>query len=185
VPRSRRRNRRSIFGELSYLTNARLIPRNQFELLLQKSKELDEKEQGPDSWYARTVTKTYRDWQILNEERAIARQKWADFFKEYDVLLSPAVRIAAFPHDHTELSERMTKFNDQKIKNHFAVISPWAALASVVYLPATVAPIGLTSDGLPIGVQIIGPYMEDRTSIHFSKLIEDNLGGFNPPPGFQ
>ena len=109
-----------VFGELSYLTNARLIPRDQFDSLLQKSKELDEKDQSRDANYARIVTKTYRDWQILNEKRAIARQKWADFFKEYDILLSPAVRIAAFPHDHTDLSQRMIKFNDQK-EHHFSI----------------------------------------------------------------
>ena len=116
------------------------------------------------------------------------RQQWADFFKEYDVLLCPAARIAAFPHDHTmtlETTQRITtKLNDHDIL-HANLILPWAGLASVSYLPATVAPIGLTSDGLPVGVQIIGPYLEDRTTIHFAELIEENFYGFKPPPGFE
>jgi amidase len=78
----------------------------------------------------------------------------------------------------------MTKFNDQEILHKDAML-PWADLANVSYLPATVAPIGLTSDGLPVGVQIIGPYLEDRTTIHFAKLIEENFYGFQPPSGFE
>jgi amidase len=169
------------------LTTVIGMPSDTFDSLLKKSKELDEKDQSKDAWYARTVTKTHRDWQFLNAERSMARQKWADFFREYDVLLCPAMRIAAFPHDHTmtlESPQRVTtKLNDQDI-SHAEVILPWALLPSASYLPATVAPIGLTSDGLPVGVQIIGPYLEDRTAIHFAKLIEENLGGFRPPPGF-
>ena len=138
-----------VFNDLFLLANAMLIPRDQFDLLQQKSKEPEGKDQSFDVMYARAVTKTHRDWQLLDEERAIARQKWADFFKEYDVLLCPAVRIAAFPHDHAEFSQRITKCNDQNIL-HLDVMVPWAALASLAYLPATVAPIGLTSDGLPV-----------------------------------
>ena len=156
--------------------------------MLKKAKELDEKDQSIDAWYARVVTKTHREWQLLNWERLMIRQKWADFFEEYDVLLCPAIRITAFPHNHTmtlESPQRITtKLNDQDIP-HSDVILPWAGLASLSYLPATVAPIGLTSGGLPIGVQIIGPYLEDRTTIHFAKLIEKNSYRFKPPPGFE
>ncbi|MBL7177870.1 MAG: amidase [Desulfobacteraceae bacterium] len=176
-----------VFEELMNLATVIGMPSDTFDSLLKKSKELDEKDQSKDAWYARTVTKTHRDWQFLNAERSMARQKWADFFREYDVLLCPAMRIAAFPHDHTMTlgsPQRVTtKLNDQDI-SHAEVILPWALLPSASYLPATVAPIGLTSDGLPVGVQIIGPYLEDRTAIHFAKLIEENLGGFRPPPGF-
>jgi Asp-tRNA(Asn)/Glu-tRNA(Gln) amidotransferase A subunit family amidase len=90
-----------------------------FDSLLKKSKELDENDQSIDAWYTRTVTKTHRDWQLLNSERLMVRQKWADYFKEYDVLLCPAFRIAAFPHDHTmtlESPQRITtKSSDQDV----------------------------------------------------------------------
>jgi amidase len=49
-------------------------------------------------------------------------------------------------------------------------------------LPATVAPIGRTDTGLPICVQIIGGYLEDRTTIAFAGLIEREFGGFVLPP---
>jgi amidase len=173
-----------VFNELFYLANAARIPSDRFDSLQKNSKELDDKDQNFDARYTRAVTKTYRDWQFLDEARSIARQKWADFFKEYDVLLCPVVRISAFPHDHTPFPQRMTKFNDQNLP-HEDVMLPWAGLASFSYLPATVAPIGLSSDGLPVGVQIIGPYLEDRTTIHFAQLIEENFYGFQPPPGFE
>jgi len=61
--------------------------------------------------------------------------------------------------------------------NNFA----WAAPATATGLPATVAPIGRTDTGLPIGVQIIGPHHEDLTPIQFAQLIEQAFGGFVPP----
>jgi len=45
-----------------------------------------------------------------------------------------------------------------------------------------VAPIGRTESGLPIGVQVIGGFLEDRTTIAFAGLIEREFGGFVPPP---
>ncbi len=61
----------------------------------------------------------------------------------------------------------------------------WAGLATLGHLPATVAPVGKTSEGLPVGVQIIGPYLEDRTTIDVARLITREIGGFEPPPGFH
>ena len=179
-----------LFEELMHLATVRTMPSDIFDSLLKKSKELDEKDydKGTDDWFARTVTKTHRDWHFLNAERSMARQKWADFFREYDILLCPVIRIPAFPHDHDmtlgSLQRISTKHHIQDI-THADAIFPWIAFASALYLPATVAPIGLTSDGLPVGVQIIGPYLEDRTTIHFAQLIEENFYTFEPPPGFK
>ena len=54
----------------------------------------------------------------------------------------------------------------------------------MAYLPATVAPSGLTPGGLPVGVQIVGPYLGDRSTIQFARLLAKELGGFVPPPGY-
>jgi amidase len=52
-------------------------------------------------------------------------------------------------------------------------------------LPATVAPIGRTAQGLPVGIQIMGPFLEDATPISIAGLLADLLGGFEPPPGYS
>src|SRR5207247_1222665 len=49
---------------------------------------------------------------------------------------------------------------------------------------ATAAPLGLTSAGLPVGVQIVGGEGEDPTTIEFARLLAAEIGGFLPPPAF-
>ena len=60
----------------------------------------------------------------------------------------------------------------------------WIGLASTVHLPATLAPAGTSADGLPIGMQIIGPEAQDRRCIRLAELMEDGFRGFTPPPGY-
>jgi amidase len=45
--------------------------------------------------------------------------------------------------------------------------------------------VGSTKGNLPVGIQIMGPYMEDGTSLDFGIKMEDVLGGFTPPPGYE
>ena len=62
----------------------------------------------------------------------------------------------------------------------------WAGISGATYLPGTVAPLGPGgTTGLPVGVQIIGPWMGDLTTIRFAGLIEDAFGGCHVPPGFE
>jgi amidase len=48
-----------------------------------------------------------------------------------------------------------------------------------------VFPAGLTANGLPIGLQAIGPYLEDRTPIKFAELMAEAMGGYRRPPGYD
>jgi amidase len=59
----------------------------------------------------------------------------------------------------------------------------WVGLPTVAYLPATAVPVGRTAAGLPVGIQIVGPYLEDRTTLAVAQCIAELLGGFVPPPG--
>jgi len=36
---------------------------------------------------------------------------------------------------------------------------------------------------LPVGIQIVGPYLEDATSIDVAARLADVVGGFRPTPG--
>ncbi len=105
----------------------------------------------------------------------------SSYFKNYiDVLLCPVARIAAHDHDHTKIGYRTIQFDNETL-NYWDVVGPWNSLSLVSYLPSTVAPIGFTPSGLPVGVQIIGPYLEDYTSIQFARLLERMNGSYKPP----
>jgi amidase len=60
----------------------------------------------------------------------------------------------------------------------------WAGLAGVAYLPATIIPTGPAADGLPIGVQIIGPAYGDLRTIQLAQRLERLGFGFKAPPGY-
>ncbi|MBI4765478.1 MAG: hypothetical protein HY787_12885 [Deltaproteobacteria bacterium] len=123
----------------------------------------------------------HRNWLLLDRERLMMRQKWADFFENFDALLCPAIPVTAFPHDHSSFFDRVLMVNGAE-RSYFDTLLAWAGLTGVVYLPATVAPVGPAIDGLPVGIQIVGPYLEDRTPTHLAGLMEEVVGGFTPPP---
>ena len=131
----------------------------------------------------RGVTQRHREWLRANERRARLRARWADFFREWDVLLCPAVQVPAIPHDHRPQRERT--FDLEGAGQPYWDLAAWISLAGVAYLPSTVAPAGRTSAGLPVGVEIIGPYLEDRTTIDVARRLAAEIGGFEPPPGFR
>jgi amidase len=140
-----------------------------------------------DSYYARMLrgnTMGHSEWLRLNNERTHLRQRWAEYFQEYDLLLCPVGASAAQPHDHQgERYERTITVNNEQVLTTDQMF--WAGISGVAYLPGTAAPAGLTRSGLPVGIQIIGPYLGDHTCIEFARLIEENFGGFVAPPGYE
>jgi amidase len=140
-----------------------------------------------DGYFARMTRANviyHRDWLVQNEQRHRMRLKWAEFFKEYDLLLCPTASTPACPHDQKgERWERTIVVNGKRVLAVDQLF--WAAFASVAYLPATVAPIGFSTEGLPIGIQIVGPQYHDRACIAFAGLIEREFQEFVPPPGYE
>jgi amidase len=113
------------------------------------------------------------------------RAAWAMFFRDYDLLLCPVAASAAIPHDHSGKwdRDRTIEVNGRRVASTDQLF--WAGLAGVAYLPATVAPAGFTSSGLPIGVQIIGPQYGDNTCLAFAHLIEKEFQPFVRPDGWE
>jgi amidase len=133
---------------------------------------------------ARGATVSHRAWGNANETRTKLRYAWHEFFKRFDVLLTPVAATAAFPHDHNpNRDERTVSVNGEPAPYSEQLF--FAGLASLSYLPATAAPIGLTREGLPVGLQIIGPEGEDPTTIEFAMLLAAEIGGFVPPPAYR
>jgi amidase len=129
-------------------------------------------------------TLPHRDWLKLNNERHGLRRAFAAFFSDWDVLLCPVAASAAFPHDHDgERWQRKITIKGKRVPTTDQLF--WAGYASLVYLPATVGPAGLTKSGLPVGYQAIAGSGRDKTAIAFSRLVEREIAGFSPPPGFD
>lgn len=121
-------------------------------------------------------------------EREKIRAAWRKFFDEWDILLAPATLVPAFPH--TELADPlMLSAEHAKVlvngKPERYVIQLFASsIATVAGQPATAFPIGLSKGGLPLALQAIGPYLEDRTPMRFAALLAKEIGGFVAPPAF-
>jgi len=132
---------------------------------------------------ARGEVLNHREWLIADGARARLRHQWSQLFREWDVVLCPPMPTPAYPHDHSApFSARQIEIDGNRYPYSDQLV--WPELATTPGLPATAAPIDRSDDGLPIGVQIVGPYLEDRTTIAFAALMEREFGGFVPPADF-
>jgi amidase len=153
----------------------------EMEAALAKLRPGDESE---GAMWIRGSILSHRDWLAAIVARDRLRRQWRDLFREYDVVLCPVMPTPAFPHDHSpgegprkiEVDGKQADYKEQVV---------WPGVATLPGLPATAVPIDRSEAGLPIGVQIVGPYLEDRTTIAFAELIEHEFGGFVPPPALR
>jgi amidase len=130
------------------------------------------------------VTLPHRQWLALDNERQRMRMAFQEFFEDWDVLLCPAAASAAWPHDQAgERWQRKIVVDDARVPTTDQLF--WAGYSGVVYLPSTVGPAGLTREGLPVGYQAIAAHGRDKTATAFSRLVEREIVGFAPPPGYQ
>jgi amidase len=117
-------------------------------------------------------------------QRERYRQAYRQFFQEWDILLAPVCIANAFPSSDLSvpITRRTLAINGQRVP--YLRMNVYPSLATLCGQPATAFPAGQTRAGLPIGLQAIGPYLEDRTPIAFAALLEQAFGGFTPPPAF-
>ena len=128
----------------------------------------------------RGPTMSHAAWINASRIRAGLRARWQALFRDVDVILCPPMPTPAFPQDHSPILDRRLDIDGKKVPYSDQVA--WSSIATLNGLPATVAPIGRSESGLPVGVQIIGGYLDDYTTIAFAGLIEREFGGFTPPP---
>jgi amidase len=123
---------------------------------------------------------TASDFLKAHEQREHYRAGYRDFFRDVDVLLTPMSLVPAFPHPVLPVCDRELEIAGESIGFDYMTFYP--SLASLPGHGATAFPLGLSSSGLPLGAQAIGPFLEDLTPIRFAQLAERILGGFKPPP---
>jgi amidase len=132
----------------------------------------------------RGMTQSHRDWMLDNGARAGLRARWRGLFKTYDAVICPIMPTPAYPHDHSPQQDARRIKVDGKDYAYSDQLA-WPGIATLPGLPSTAIPTGFSPDGLPVGVQIVGPWLEDRTPLRLAELIEREFGGFKPPPMFD
>jgi amidase len=155
----------------------------EYAAALERAKTVDLSRPDYGTATLRGNTVSHREWLQLDDERHRLRRRWHAFFENFDVLLCPPTPTVAFPHKTGPFHERTLTVNGKELP--YGDQTFWAAYGGIAYLPGTVAPIGLSPQGLPIGVQIIGPQYSDLTCIHFARLLERHYRRFTPPPGYD
>ena len=129
------------------------------------------------------ATLRHRAWLSANERRLQMRARWREFFSRYDAVLAPISPTVAIPHDHSfPMSQR--RIDVAGASRPYTDQMRWMGLFGVAYLPATAVPIAVHSNGLPIGLQVVGPFAQDRTALRIAALVEQVSGGFRIPPGW-
>ena len=143
------------------------------------AKALSPDDQSLAAAQLRGLTMSHAEWAQKSRIRGGLRARWQALFQDVDIVLCPVMPTTAFPHDHSPQRSRQLDVDGKTIPYNDQLA--WAGIATLTGLPATAAPNGRSEEGLPIGVQIIGGYLEDRTTIAFAGLIEREFGGFTPP----
>jgi amidase len=132
----------------------------------------------------RGIALSHRDWLMADRGRIHLRAQWRELFGTYDAVICPIMPTPAFSHDHLpDQEQRRIKIDGKDFV--YPDQLAWPGIATLPGLPATAIPTGYAPDGLPVGVQIVGPWLEDRTPLKLAELIERELGGFKPPPMFD
>ncbi len=126
-------------------------------------------------------TASHREWMARDIARLKARAVWQRYFRTHDAFLLPVNFAPAFPHDHRPRWDERRISTSSGDRSYYDLMR-WIAFATFTGCPATVAPVGRTNSGLPVGIQIMGALHEDATPIDLAARLADLVGGFQPPP---
>jgi len=166
---------------LLMLSNAAAgLPVDVYEQLQTHAAGLSVEDRSLDAARLRGMVLSHRDWVEANHRRERHRHSWRQLFAEFDAVVCPITPTPAFPHDHNGGLEDRRIDIDGVAYPYFDQLV-WAGVATMPGLPATAIPTGRSLEGLPVGVQLIGPMFEDRTPLRLAELLEQKIGGFQVP----
>jgi amidase len=163
------------------------VPDDVIALTVQVAADMKAEPRSYPARIARAARMSRTDYAMLLQQQQELCRAWQKFFEKYDVLLCPAMPTVAFPHDHSEggpghiAQYKRTITVDGRPVPYLNQMQ-WPGFATIANLPSTALPTGRLVDGMPFGIQAIGPYLEDRTPIRFAQRVQGALGGFKPPP---
>ena len=173
-----------LYMRLLYSFLAAVFPPEVYERMKAAAAKLKPDDMSLAPERLRGAALSHRDWVACDGLRARLRAQWRTLFRELDAVICPVMPTPAYPHDHSPDQEARRIVID---KREFPYVDQlvWPGVATCPGLPATSIPICLSPEGLPIGAQIVGPWLEDRTPLKLAELIEQAYGGFVPPPGLM
>ncbi|WP_030674441.1 amidase [Streptomyces sp. NRRL B-1347] len=169
-----------LYTQLMFSSSVARFPIETYEQLRIHAAALSADDRSLDAERLRAMVFSLHDWLAANNRRELHRHAWRQFFKEFDAVVCPITPTPAFPHDHDPDPLRRRIDIDGVEYPYFDQLV-WAGVATMPGLPATAVPAGRSPEGLPVGVQLIGPMFEDRTPLRLAELLEQEIGGFQAP----
>jgi amidase len=121
----------------------------------------------------RSLVESARASSAADYARAVARlgalaRRTVAFWQEVDVLLTPTLALPPVPIGWQEAVEGAV---EQLLRS--AEFTPFTAIANLTGLPAISMPLHSSGDGLPIGVQAIGPPSGDELVLRLAAQVEE------------
>lgn len=123
-----------------------------------------------------------RTGEVLAAQRArqALKDRMKTFFQSHDAIVMPITPVTAFKHDHSEpFFERRLEIDGSQVA--YAAMLGWIALATALHLPGLAVQAGRDARGMPVGVQIVGPWDGEDRLFDLAAAVEESLGGFAPP----
>ncbi|KAA8889241.1 amidase [Nocardia colli] len=161
-------------------TAAASLPLDVYEQVRIQAAALSAEDQSLDATRQRAIVLSHREWVETNNRRELHRHGWRQLFAEFDAVVCPITPTPAFPHNQNgALEDRLIDIDGVDYPYFDQLV--WAGAATMPGLPATAIPTGPSPEGLPVGVQLIGPMFEDRTPLRLAELLEQKIGGFQAP----
>ena len=158
-----------------YLKNLRgttgaLMNGTEYSLAKKETLLIDPKDKSYFSYVNRAAIPTHRKFFNIQQKKQVIKNKWSKFFQNWDILLYPNTASTAIHHDQDLPRHKRTILVNGKEENYNDQLF-WPGLAIDSYLPSTGFPICLFKNGLPIGIQAIGPFLHDLDTIKFAEMI--------------
>jgi len=133
--------------------------------------------------HADGIAGNHADWLRNDRARVALQSVWAGWFDDYDALLTPVMPLPAFEHlQEGDPGTRSLTVNGVERPYIHAVF--WTGMFGVLYLPVAVVPVGQTAGGIPVGMQVVTPYLHDRRAIAIAGALGDVTRGYRVPPGY-
>ncbi|WP_328603295.1 amidase family protein [Amycolatopsis sp. NBC_00345] len=125
------------------------------------------------------AAQSYAEWMTADARRERLRARWHSFFTDFDAILLPVGPALVGRHDDRPFAERRIVVDG--VERPYWDQLPWTSLTGLARLPTTVVPVQRDSRGLPIGIAVAGPYLEDRTTLQVARLLSEAFGPLGRP----